>query len=92
VPTDRRSPPAVTLPIHALALPVPVRFVRIDTGLEELVVRSLRPLLERDHPTVLLRDTSAEARHLLRRLGYADRALLDSACRLFEWSTDRSTS
>jgi SAM-dependent methyltransferase len=90
-PTDRRTPPSVTLPIQALAIPFPVRFVRIDTGLEELVVTALRPLLLRDHPTILLRDTSAQARHLLRSLGYTDRVLLATRCRLFDWQSGRDT-
>jgi hypothetical protein len=91
-PTDRRAPPTVTLPLETLPLPLPARFLRVDTGIEELLVPALRPLILRDHPTVLLRDTSAEARHLLRSLGYTDRALLETSCRLFEWTEPRTRS
>ena len=76
------------LTVDSLALPHPIRFVKIDTeGHELAVLRGMRELLRRDQPILLVEDNDAEVPVYLAGLGYSSQKLSGSSNRIFRSSS-----
>ena len=74
----------LSLTVDSLALPHPVRVVKIDTEGHELsVVRGMKRLLDRDHPTLIVEDNDPEVCVYLEGLGYSSEKIADSSNRIF---------
>lgn len=72
------------LPIDSLAVPNPVRLIKVDTEGHELsVLHGMKRLLERDHPTLIVEDGDPEVVGFLTALGYESEKLTGSCNRLF---------
>lgn len=70
--------------IDGLALPHPVRLVKIDAEGHELpVLKGMAGLLRRDSPVIIVEDNSPELAMFLAGFGYADEKLPGSSNRLF---------
>lgn len=75
------------LTVDSLALPHPIRFVKIDTeGHELAVLRGMRELLRRDQPVLLVEDNDAEVPCYLAGLGYSSQKISGSSNRIFRSS------
>jgi FkbM family methyltransferase len=80
---SRSGRPAHAISVDTLGLPS-VAFVKIDVeGHEASVLRGMRRLLERDHPTVLAEGGSAEVCAILGSIGYVASRLPGSPNTLF---------
>jgi FkbM family methyltransferase len=86
--TDRR---VLTIRLDALALPHPIRLMKIDAeGHDPAVLRGAEALLARDHPTLIVETGSSEVVEHLRGLGYTSEKLPDSPNTLFRWSAGQA--
>ena len=66
----------LTAKLDALALPHPIRLMKIDAeGHDPAVLRGAEALLARDHPILIVETASNEVADHLRRLGYASEKL-----------------
>lgn len=72
------------LTVDSLALPRPIRFVKVDTeGHELAVLRGMEILLRRDRPLLLVEDNDAEVSTYLAGLGYSSEKVGGSSNRIF---------
>lgn len=73
------------LSVDSLALAHPIRLVKIDTeGHELAVLRGMKGLLERDHPTLIVEDNDPEVCVFLAGFRYSsDEKIADSSNRIF---------
>ena len=86
VSEDAADTRVLCLPVDSLQLPHAIRLAKIDAEGHELeVLRGMRGVLERDHPTLIVEDNSAEATEFLQQLGYIFEQLKDSSNRIFRW-------
>jgi hypothetical protein len=70
--------------IDSLQIPHPVRLCKIDAeGHELAVLRGMKALLQRDHPTLIVEDNNEEVPQFLLGLGYSCRKAASSSNRLF---------
>lgn len=85
----------LSLSIDALAIPAPIRLVKIDVEGHELpVLRGMRQLLERDHPLMIVETGSRESVEFLHSFGYSMERLPDSSnllCRAEKKTTGTTT-
>lgn len=71
--------------VDSLALPNHIRLVKIDAEGHELpVLRGMKELLVRDHPTLIVEDNDPEVSEYLVGFGYSSSKLPGSSNRLFE--------
>jgi FkbM family methyltransferase len=81
--TDRH---VLTVRLDALALPHPIRLMKIDAeGHDPAVLRGAEALLARDHPTLIVETGSSEVVEHLRQFGYTSEKLPGSPNALFRW-------
>ncbi len=74
----------LTLAVDSLALPQPVRLVKIDAeGHEPAVLQGMRSLLSRDHPILIIEENSAAIAEILKPLGYEVDQLPESSNLIF---------
>jgi FkbM family methyltransferase len=70
--------------VDSLALPHPIRLVKIDTeGHELAVLRGMKGLLSRDRPILVVEDNDPEVSGYLAGFGYASEKLAGSSNRIF---------
>lgn len=86
---DAAALPVLCLNVDALALPAPVRLVKIDAeGHEPAVLAGMRQLLERDRPTLIVEANVAAIVPFLEGFGYVREHLADSPNYLFRTKPD----
>ena len=72
------------LSVDSLALEHPIRLVKVDTEGHELsVLRGMKGLLERDHPTLIVEDNDPEVCVYLAGFGFSSEKIADSSNRIF---------
>jgi FkbM family methyltransferase len=77
----------LTVRLDALALPHPIKLMKIDAeGHDPAVLRGAEALLARDHPTLIVETGSSDVVEHLRRFGYTSEKLPRSPNTLFRWS------
>lgn len=73
---QRSDVQVLCLAIDQLALPAPVRLVKVDAeGCEERALRGMSRLLERDQPILIVENSSPSAMGFLKEMGYIVRRL-----------------
>ena len=76
------------LTVDGLGLPQPIRLAKIDAEGHELsVLRGMRSLLARDHPTLIVEANSTAVIDYLAEFGYSSERLEDSCNRIFRYSS-----
>jgi FkbM family methyltransferase len=72
------------LAIDSLHIPNVIRLVKVDAeGHELAVLRGMRALLQRDHPTLIVEDNSDQVVEFLKTFGYFHQKLAGSSNRVF---------
>lgn len=88
---DESGLQVLCLTVDSLALPRPVRLVKIDTeGHELAVLRGMKELLRRDHPILLVEDNDAEVSAYLAGFGYSSQKVAGSSNRIFHPSPSKT--
>ena len=76
----------LTVKLDSLALPHPIRLMKIDAeGHDPAVLRGAEALLARDHPILIVETASSEVTEYLRQIGYASEKLPGSPNTIFRW-------
>jgi len=76
----------LTAKLDALALPHPIRLMKIDAeGHDRAVLWGAEALLARDHPILIVETGSSDVAEYLRRFGYGSERLPGSPNTLFRW-------
>ena len=83
----------MTLKVDRLELENRISLVKIDAeGHEMPVLLGMHSLLDRDHPVLIVENSSAEIGKLLAQHGYQSRKLEGSSNLIFEHATPRSSA
>ena len=76
----------LTVPVDALGVPHRVKLVKIDAEAHEMsVLRGMTLLLERDHPTLIVEESSPDIAPHLERMGYVTERIERSSNAIFRW-------
>jgi FkbM family methyltransferase len=86
VSDDGADTQVLCVSVDSMAFPHPVRLVKIDAEGHELsVLKGMQGLLRRDHPALIIEDTSAEVPGFLENLGYVTEKIDGSSNRMYRW-------
>lgn len=79
----------LALSVDSMQLPNTVRLAKIDAeGHEMSVLHGMARLIERDHPTLIIEESSSAIGVFLSRLGYAKERLPGSSNAIYRWAHD----
>ena len=80
----------MTVALDLIASDHPVRLIKIDAeNHDPIVLNGLEQLLARDHPTLIIETSSADAIGKLEKMGYSHERLARSPNKLFRWQPPR---